>query len=828
MGKKRRAEQLSGKNTVKDAAGNSAGGKTTAVSQAVGSAAAVKPTALSRQEERMAKLLAERAKKENRFAGIAAAVLALISAFATANSEKAVALFTMMAALGIVLWRRKRVGERFALPVIALSLYCVMVTVSCFYAPAGKFALQESLKIMLSFGLFLAVLGLEPKQGRVGHCTAMAVESSAAVFSLLSIDMAGASTVSALALKLFSLNGYYQFDRLSGSTRILSIFGNVNIFSGVAGLGILMALGLLSATSEKKERRWHLVCLGINSIAFVVSFSRGAMAVLAAAFLVYLFLERGESRGRALVVMIETLVLAGAASAVGFLTEFGAADGKRFAFLLAALVCTAALVVLDERVGVKLGDRLGEHTKAVMVSILALIGAVALVVLAALTLTGEAVLSSGEDIYRAAELAPGEYTLQLTCDGAADVSVTYQKDISTFSWNQTEIYSGQADGATFTVPEDSGIVFFRLFPAEGEERVTISEASYSGADSGTLKLRYLLLPESVASFLQGMFRSESFMQRRVLWQTGLTIWKQSPIIGAGIGSFENKLMGIQTFFFETKYVHNHYIQTLSETGVIGLTLFAAMLLSCAYVLFCALRKEERNPLLPALGASLLFMAGQAFTDVVFSAGHYLPSAFCVLALIVVCGEESVGEGLRVQKKARWLPALGVLVLAAWIVMLLMNLYAQSLSQRGTYQDAENAAKVDLFEYNDYKLSYVISAAPLEERDEEITEQMYKYLEELEKVPSNTIPRYLAECYFQLGERDKAFDMLMKYTAYVAADKASWDAAFALAQKYSDNGAEHLAGVQRLYRSMLDWNEANIGEIELDESNQLYLEMIGVA
>lgn len=809
MGKKKRTEEAAVK---KAAVGVNDAEKSAAVTE---KKAETKTPAMRKQDARVAAVL--RKQEKNRlWAVIAAGVsLFLLTCLSIGESAKGVTMLLLIAGIVIFACRRKAIRARFGVVALLLTVYCVMITVSGFYAPAGKFALSESLKYIGALVLLLTVLAFE-SEDKAGIGSATAVELSAAAISLLSIDAAGAKLLSAAAIKLLSaFTSVYSDLGALDRGHINSFFGNVNIFSGIAGLGVLLGLGLLSAQREAKSRRVHLVCLAINAAAFLDAFSRGATAVLGVSFVAYLFLERGEARSRALVVMVETALFAGIAAAVGYATAFGSGGTQRFTALAVTILCAAGLAAFDEFVAQRIAEKLSGHTRAVTVAILSLLGAVAVFVVAALNLVGPLSLDAGQIVTREFRPAAGETTLSVTADGDVWASVSYQPSVESFSWDQKPLYSGAADGASFVVPEDCETAFVTL---SSPAAVTISDARFDGAQSGSIKLDYKLLPGSVEAGLQGLFSGQSFLQRRVLWRTGLQIWHESPVIGSGVGSFENKSLGIMQFHFETKYAHNHYIQSLVDTGVIGLVLFAGTLLGCAASILLARRKEESSPMLSALGAALLFMAGQATTDVIFSSSWYLFSAFIVFALIEVCS----GAALSLpggKKTEVWLPRSALALLCVWVVLLGANLYAHALQGRGTYNDLVTAANIDRYERNDYRLSYVYSACTFAERTEEMTEQMYAYMEELEKVPSNTIPYYLGYAYFNLGDTAKAFEMLKQYTAYSASDENKWDASYRLASQYISDDAAYVEGLSALYQSMLEWNTGSLKPIVLQDDVQ---------
>ena len=50
-------------------------------------------------------------------------------------------------------------------------------------------------------------------------------------------------------------------------------------------------------------------------------------------------------------------------------------------------------------------------------------------------------------------------------------------------------------------------------------------------------------------------------------QDALQLWRFSPVVGNGVGAFETGVTAVQDYPYETKYVHNHYLQLLLEDGV---------------------------------------------------------------------------------------------------------------------------------------------------------------------------------------------------------------------------------------------------------------------
>ena len=755
-----------------------------------------------------------------------AALYFLLICLNTPSVIKGTAMILMIAAILVGCAYGKILQKRVTWVSVFLLLWVLMEGVSTLYAVSGKFALQEFLKVMVSFCLAILILALERGNAKeLGRGTATLVECFSALVSLISIDFISTRTLSSIFFGIMGIfsQDYSNMPGIEAGVRMTSILENPNVFAGCVGIGVILSLGLVNSSTHPYARRFHTACLALSSLGFLLAFSMGASGVIAVAFLVYLFLESGKKRSALLVLMVETLICALAAAFPIYLTSFDAWTGMKPIPLLAAVCAAAALCLIDHFVGEKVAFWLGERPKAapiLLVGVLAVCGVYAVL---AFNVTGGTTLAAGESLRRSAYPEPGSYALTVQADQELQVTIESQNQQDTMMHTNTVIYSGSANNAEFVVPDDSIVVYFNFSAAQD----TSFDSAVLQGDSGSenLKLGYKLLPGFIANRMQGLFANQNAIQRIVFFEDGLKLFQRSPIIGLGIGAVESSIFSVQTFNYETKYVHNHYIQTLAETGVVGLILFVGVLLTSLIAVWKKRRSGEESPLNNTFGAILIFMAGHAAVEVVFSSEFYLPLALSIFALVSLCSADTLPLFQTKQNIRRWIPRVTSIFIAIYTALLTGNLYANKLAESPYYESLDQAIFFDRFEWADYMLSYVYSASADENRTPTITEHMERYMVRLEALDSNSVPYYLAESYFNLGNTEKAFEMLDKYLDYVASDQGAWDEAFQLMMVHSEDTPEFKDGVIRIYEKLVQWNEENMGFIQLTPTATALVEAI---
>lgn len=758
-------------------------------------------------------------------------VFFLVICLSSVSTAKGIALVAAICAIATLVFRHKQFVARLSLPFLALSLWVIMNGISTLYAVSGKFALRAFVVVLTSFCCVILLLALAKGEDRqLGRGFATVLEGAAAVAGLVSIDLLSTHLLSTPVLGLLRLftSDYNNLGGVEAGVRMTSIFTNPNVFAGCMGIGVFLSLGLAGTSQQKGHRRFHLVCLYINALSFFLAFSMGASGVIVVAFLVYLLFERKSARGAALVLMVETLILVAAAGFLVSATSLTEWTGFQPVPLLCVIVGAALLCVADQFAGQRLGKVLEGRARVVTILIGAAVALLVLFAVVAMQLTGSANLNAGETLRRAAYPEPGSYTLSVTADGPVNVTLESQNKEDTMMHTSTVIYSGPADGAAVEVPADSIVVYANF---SVDTPVTLERVALEGS-GGTVEfpLGYKLLPEFIANRMQGLWANQNAIQRVVFFEDGIKLFQRSPIVGLGMGAFENGIVSVQSFYYETKYAHNHYIESLVETGVVGLVLFVGVLVTALLAVIKSRRKpeEDANPLTAALGGALVFMAGHAAVEVVFSFYAYLPLAFGIFGLIALCCGQTmplsfVKEGVR--KGMAWVLAALLLVYA---ILLGCNLYAKSLVDREqSFASLKRAITLDRFEWADYMLSYVLSCKQMEAPSQEIQDNAANYAAELQKVDSNTIPLYLAQYYFEQQDADQAFAMLNKYVDYVAADPSTWQQSFNLIMQYYQEDPVYQEGVTALYQKMLDWNETNMGTLTLSESTMGWLEQFGL-
>lgn len=752
---------------------------------------------------------------------------------------------TLLAGIGViallVLGDRKRIWN---LPSLLLLGYAAFSWVTIFWAMSGKFHLREGSKLLIAVFFFLLVAMHKKFDGAFARRVMGAIAGISAIYALLSIEAVSTGLTKTLLARLPALDAekiVFQNSRLNG------IFGNANIEASIYAIGIFCAVALVCGAERKWQRILFTVTLSFSAFAFLLVFSMGAIACFIAAVAAYLIFA-GKGRVAALLRMLEAAVPAFMCGFAAF-ALFG--SGRVGLVLPVLLANAAAAAVLELTVMEKLSRVLEKHQRAAFGVLIGAVLCVAVYAVAALYVTGS--YTFGMAIYRSARLNAGEHTITVEADGEVWLTIFSRDRLELLNMTQTGLYDGPAEGAVaFEVPEGSKITVVRMSAAEG---VTVRGAVIDGEQA--LPLRHKLLPGFASERIQYVGASTSEEQRATFREDALKLWQLSPIVGSGVGAFETGVTRVQDYPYETRYVHQHYLQILLEDGVVGLALYIGALVTMLLALWKR-RKQTREDefywLYPALCAEFVMNGLQMLWDVSMSMIVFLCMTYALYGLIVgACAEpfaekvaaaEETGKKKKTQAK-RLDPSLlarniGIGFTAVVVLTLCGNLYAASKADAPVADGDEFlynlsvAAKLDLYERNDMMLSYVVNSLEME-YPEDYREQADEYAAQLAKVQSNTIPRYLVGYYLQTQQYGKAIDAAILGASYSASDADTWDDCAALLNEalfqnmltplLTEERAALMAKLTEYYDALQAYNASALVPVELSESAQAFFDKI---
>lgn len=760
---------------------------------------------------------------------ISAVALFIILTFSNNGSyytEKVVGWLGTVGVLCALLFADKQRVKRLLTPTaFAVFAYMLLAGISTLYARSGKFAIAEFACLLAAFAVFMGIVLYTKESKTAFRRTAAVLACAAAPVGVLSIDAASCNILMRpFRVLMEAIGSGYGNTGSNFYARLSTIFGNPNIYAGLMSIACLLSLWLMLTAESRKQKILCTILLMVNAVSYLLAFSMGSLGVFVVACLLMLALSPKERRIGFFLLLVQTAVVVLAVGAVSVKGFGDTATGSPLPMLMLVLGCALACV-LELFVREKVSKALSGKGKLLIAVIAGIIVLMAVYLVAALSVTGAYTFGTEGDFRRTAVLGAGEYTLTVDATAPVGVRIAYKNTSNLIQNNETNLVTGTSDAPlAFTVPEDSEMVFF-YFSCK-EPGVTVNSAVYDGAASGSVKLGYKLLPAFIADRIQDLSANGNVVQRRVYWKDAIKLWQTAPVFGRGLGGFENGVVSVQDYYYETKYAHNHYVEALCDLGVVGLAAFLAMLGTAVWALVKS--RKEKPLMVMLLAACVLQMFGQAISDVIWSVGGCLPMFFAVLALVTLfCGDclrikvpESSTGGV-----VRWPVAA---VSAVFIVLIGLNLIAQSIfhSDSLTLDKLKTCASIDLFEKNDYKLSYLISGGS----EEGVAD---RYATDLAAEESNSITIPLAQYYVGTGQFAKAMYTLEDGSEYMRADKEVWQQMFDIYETIIDPVGQFNA-VQLLeddsyvqymiaaYQKLQAVNDDQLDEVLLTAENNAFL------
>ena len=723
-----------------------------------------------------------------------------------------------------------RFEQRLSVPVLGLLAFAIIYGAAAIDSPFGANAQSEFYKFIAAFSLAVILLSRFERKHVPGLLWGGASVST--VIALISLDMSCGQVLFGPFNALMNVLGTDYTSALPEyfTARVNGLYNDANVTACLFSLALFAALYLLKNSTCIWRRLAASLLAGVNAVSLLLTGSRGALLCFAVSCLVWILAERANRVGLFL-LLAETAVtmIAAAAPASSMVTQ-----GDETAVAL-CLFSGLILFALDVLAGRRLEPVLSSHKKAA----LAAVGAVAVICaaygVAAMTVKGPYTFDSAERVVRQADLPAGTYTL--TAPLGEDVRVVllgqtaYEKLIDQYE----TLYDSTSGETEFTVPEGLVMTRWQLYAPAGTvvERVELS-------DGQRFQLDYPLLPAFIADrLLLGM--GNSFTLRMEFDKDAWKIFSTAPLLGRGLGSTENLTRSVQSFQYESKYAHNHLLQTMADTGLVGTVFALAFVLGSVWLCLQAVRKEK-DSLAAALLAAWVMMNLHSLMEINFSVRGFKCFAYVLLVIpALLWAERPAGETAKARKQTK---TVGILVAIGYALYLAV--FGGLLeSARMTDRKAENFQTSDVYEYLDflrgcvrgnvfdhdfYQRNYVANAVQL--NDPSYNGDMLKYVSALRASGTYENDSALAQYYYLPRQSwDDLFTCSLEGIHQVRSSPDGWNYQMdfyrteVLPAMGADNVSAFVDGVAALGDALDAMNaEGRLETVELNETNQSFLRL----
>ena len=764
------------------------------------------------------------------FVHIKPVLFALLLFFAmTVQTGRAALIFAALAFVSMI--GRKplaRFGRRLGLPVLGLLAFAIVYGAAAIYSPFGASAMAELYKFLTAFSLSVILLARYDKEDVPGLMWGGSAVS--AVIGLLCVDMECAGRT--LFAPFNALMNWLGADYASAlaeyaTSRVNGLYNDANVSAALFSVAAILSLYLLKREACRWKRLAAAILAAVNSIGILISGSRGALLCFAVSCLVWLVAERTD-RMRLLLLLIEAaMVTVGFGITVSILYSNSSE--------LALLVMPAGGVVLfglDTLLGRRLAAVFSRHKKAAVVCFGGLCILLAGYLTAALTVTGGYTFRSEPFFTTMAPAVPGDYTLSGDWAGE-DLSIQV---LSEEGETSEKLYEGALADCAYTVPAGAEKVAIRLFGSVGDEI-----RSLALSDGTELTLNYPLLPRAISARLTGgsLLAGSSFTLRVEFDKDAWKIFCTGPVFGRGLGSTENLTRSVQTFQYASKYAHNHLLQTMADTGIVGAAFALCFMLGSAWLCLKAVR-EKKDALAAALLAAWVMMNLHSLMEINFSVRAFRCFAYMVLVLPVLLWDgRPAGDAARARKQAK---TAGILVAVGYALYLavfggLLESARMADRQADNFQTSDvteylstlqSYVSRNVFDHDYYARSYVALAVQL--NDTRLNGVMLKYVDELRASGTYENESALARYYYlPRAKWDDLFDCSLAGIRQVRSSPDGWNYQMdfyrteVLPAMGTDNMDAFVDGVLALGDALDAMNaEGRRETVELNEGNQAFL------
>lgn len=582
---------------------------------------------------------------------------------------------------------------------------------------------------------------------------------------------------------ILSLSGYLNLSGVAIGNRLFGLYQYTNATATVLGAGFILGLGAISNNHKLVNVVLYQLALVTILLAFIITISRGAYIILAFIVLVYLMIVESNVKINAFISIFISII-----PLPFVINGFYKQQSNLLGLYIISIIVSCTMQGLYSRhirhkvFGVKKLNQLKSNILIVAGLILFLF------VLLYKTPIEVKLDGKGDLSYKVTEIeAKKDYTLEFEYKGSKSTEESYGIIINGFGESKAteKIYSefGTPDSnfkkksINFSTTENTEYIYITFYNRDDSNNIIYKNVKIIENDKVIKTLnKYKFIPDRIARRFGGFMSGEGADDSRIIFaKDGLKLLKDYFILGAGGGAWQNLYYRYQSYTYNTKEAHNFYIQILTETGIIGGIIIAAIIFLIIKRFYRA-AFIEKNQYEIALLLSIFMILGHAVLDfeLSLSAPAFLLWAFIGLTFSYRDNEKDINSNYNKYIVYAALMCSCITIYTSSTIYLGMskgNAASKLMKQGVTGADRLYLQAMKLDKYNsDYKIDYAQLIASRYEKTKDagdlalvqtLVEDVLKY-EPYNYKYTNVIISLL----FRTGDMDKAVEIANNSVVYL--------------------------------------------------------------
>ena len=147
-----------------------------------------------------------------------------------------------------------------------------------------------------------------------------------------------------------------------------------------------------------------------------------------------------------------------------------------------------------------------------------------------------------------------------------------------------------------TTLEDTNVIVIYFENRNPNTSISFQKASIVDLQTDKVEeisLKYKYIPEAIVRRISGINATDNSVQARLIFsKDAFNLALDSLLLGTGGHGWATAYRSIQSYPYWSKHVHNHYLQLLVETGLLGVALFGGFLILLLYYYYKFKKEEE--------------------------------------------------------------------------------------------------------------------------------------------------------------------------------------------------------------------------------------------